>query len=235
MSSDSPLKQPIGMALPCWRPPSAPPRVTLTGRWARLEPLEPRRHGTALDKTLRLETDAAAWTYLPYGPFASQESFDRWLVENAQATDPLFYAIVPGGTGHAVGLASYLRITPASGSIEIGHLIFSPRLQRTAAATDAVFLLLQQAFALGYRRCEWKCDALNAPSRAAALRFGFTFEGVFRQATVYKGRNRDTAWYSVIDREWPALERIFRQWLDPSNFDSTGKQRRRLREMTGGE
>jgi RimJ/RimL family protein N-acetyltransferase len=125
-----------------------------------------------------------------------------------------------------------MRIQPASGSIEIGHLNFSPRLQRTAAATEAIHLMLKNAFELGYRRCEWKCDALNAPSRAAATRFGFSFEGIFRQATVYKNRSRDTAWYSIVDAEWPALERAFAAWLDPSNFDEAGAQRTRLGELT---
>jgi len=142
--------------------------------------------------------------------------------------DPLFFAIVDAASGRAAGIGSYLRIGPASGSIEVGHLQFSPRLQRTPAATEAMQLMMCNAFELGYRRYEWKCDALNAASRRAAERLGFRFEGVFRQATVYKGRSRDTAWYSIIDQEWPGLERAFRMWLEPGNFDHDGRQRRSL-------
>jgi RimJ/RimL family protein N-acetyltransferase len=172
------------------------------------------------------------WTYLPYGPFETIESYQHWLADSAKTNDPLFYAIVEGSSGKAAGLASYLRIAPASGSIEVGHLSYSPSLQRTAAATEAMFLMMKRVFELGYRRYEWKCDALNAKSRAAAQRLGFSFEGVFRQATVYRGRNRDTAWYAAIDREWPALEMAFSQWLNPSNFDQRGAQRAQLAELT---
>jgi RimJ/RimL family protein N-acetyltransferase len=147
-------------------------------------------------------------------------------------TDPRFYAIIASPEGKAVGVASYLRITPASGSIEVGHLHYSPRLQRSPAATEAMYLLMERAFELGYRRYEWKCDALNAASRAAAQRLGLSFEGVFRQATVYKGRNRDTAWYAAIDAEWPALREAFLEWLDPGNFDGDGRQRTRLSDRT---
>ena len=146
--------------------------------------------------------------------------------------DPLFFAIVDAATGRATGLASYLRIAPAAGSIEIGHLYFSPLLQRRPAATEALFLLMDQAFELGYRRLEWKCNALNAASRSAALRLGFQFEGIFRQATVVKGRNRDTAWFSIIDGEWPQLRRAFARWLAPANFDEKGRQRERLSTLT---
>ena len=147
--------------------------------------------------------------------------------------DPLFHAIIDSATGKAIGVASYLRIDPASGSIEVGHINYSPLLQRTPAATEAMYLMMQRVFELGYRRYEWKCDALNARSRAAAQRYGFSFEGVFRQATVYKGRNRDTAWYAAIDQEWPALQAAFLQWLDPANFDQDGRQRVRLADLTG--
>jgi RimJ/RimL family protein N-acetyltransferase len=146
--------------------------------------------------------------------------------------DPLFFAILDAATGRPVGVASYLRIDPPSGSIEVGHLRFSPRLQRTPASTEAMYLMLARAFGLGYRRYEWKCDALNAPSRAAALRLGLSFEGIFRQATVYKGRNRDHAWFAATDREWPALREAYERWLDPGNFDERGRQRTRLSELT---
>ena len=160
-------------------------------------------------------------------------AWHRILDRECMSNDPLFHAIVDNATGKAIGLASYLRIDPASGSIEVGHINYSPLLQRTPAATEAMYLMMQRVFELGYRRYEWKCDALNARSRAAAQRYGFSFEGIFRQATVYKGRNRDTAWYAIIDREWPALQAAFLQWLDPSNFDADGRQRVRLADLTG--
>ena len=149
-----------------------------------------------------------------------------------RSTDPLFYAIIDDTSGKALGHISYLRITPAAGSIEVGHVVYSPRLQRTRAATEAMYLLMQRVFTLGYRRYEWKCDALNAPSRQAAQRYGFAYEGVFRQALVYKGRNRDTAWYACIDQEWPALDAAYQRWLDPANFDEQGQQRHALGEFT---
>ena len=145
--------------------------------------------------------------------------------------DPLFFAILDRADGKPAGVASYLRITPASGSIEVGHIHDAPRLQRSPAATEAMYLLMQRAFELGYRRYEWKCDALNAPSRAAALRLGFQYEGLFRQAVIYKGRNRDTTWFSIIDGEWPRLKRAYEQWLAPENFDGGGRQKRGLSEL----
>jgi len=154
------------------------------------------------------------------------------MIANCLGDDPLFFAILDKADGRAAGVASYLRITPAAGSIEVGHIHYSPRLQRSPAATEAMYLLMEQAFVLGYRRYEWKCDALNAASRAAAQRLGLSFEGIFRQATVYKGRNRDTAWYAAIDPEWPALREAFLAWLAPGNFDGTGGQRTRLADLT---
>lgn len=171
------------------------------------------------------------WTYLPYGPFSGWEPYRTWLEGMATATDPLFYAIVDAASGRATGVAAYLRIDPANGVIEVGHLGYSPLLQRTPAATEAMFRMMQYAFARGYRRYEWKCHALNAPSRAAAERLGFRYEGLFRQAAVVKGRNRDTAWFSILDSEWPALEQAFEAWLDPSNFDGSGRQKRRLSDF----
>jgi len=220
--------QPIGYALPDWQPPQAPARTELTGRWCRLEPLHVARHGADLYAANQLDPDDGSWTYLPYGPFADASSYQGWLEQNAEGDDPLFFAIIDQATGKAVGLAAYLRIEPAVGVLEVGHLKFSALLQRTPAATEAMFLLMQQAFALGYRRYEWKCDSLNQPSRAAALRLGFSFEGIFRQARVTKGRNRDTAWFSVTDQDWPALQAAFTAWLAPDNFDPAGRQRQRL-------
>ena len=163
------------------------------------------------------------------GPFAEFGSYRSWLEQAAGADDPLFHTIIDRETDKAVGVAAFMRMDRANGVIEVGNINYSPLLQRKPAATEAMFLMMRRAFAeLGYRRYEWKCDSLNAPSRAAALRLGFRFEGIFRQAVVYKGRNRDTAWFSIIDREWPALRTAYEQWLAPANFDAEGRQRRRL-------
>ncbi|MEY4941390.1 MAG: hypothetical protein RIQ93_3125 [Verrucomicrobiota bacterium] len=222
------LNQPVGAPLRDWRPPARPSRDGLVGRFCRLESLDPARHAADLHEANALDADGRMWTYLPYGPFGNLAEYRAWMEAKWLGDDPLFYAIVDAASGHAVGVASYLRIDPASGAIEVGHLGFSPPLQRTPAATEAMALMMAHVFALGYRRYEWKCDALNAPSRAAAVRLGFTFEGIFRQATVVKGRNRDTAWYSMLDSEWPARQIAFEGWLAPENFDATGRQRQRL-------
>jgi RimJ/RimL family protein N-acetyltransferase len=224
--------QPIGFVLETWKPPPHPPHEPMAGRFCRVEPLDPDRHAAHLYAANALDTENKIWTYLPYGPFETFENYLGWMNGYRHGNDPLFYAIVDNTTSKAVGVASYLRITPANGSIEVGHVNYSPLLQQTPAATEAMYLMAERAFELGYRRYEWKCDALNAGSRAAALRLGLSFEGVFRQATVYKGRNRDTAWYAAIDQEWPALKDAFLCWLDPANFDERGKQRLRLSELT---
>lgn len=204
----------------------------MEGGYCRLEALDPNRHAEGLHAMYAEDVDGRNWTYLPYGPFDSLESYQQWLATLSQGEDPLFFAILRKPDLVAVGVASYLRITPASGAIEVGHIHFSERLKRSPAATEAMYLMMKTAFELGYRRYEWKCDALNAASRAAAQRLGFSYEGTFRQATVYKGRNRDTAWYSVVDREWPELSRSFSEWLAPGNFDDHGGQRTRLSELT---
>jgi len=226
------LGQPIGPSLPEWSPPPLPVREVLTGRCCRLEPLEARRHVESLFTANAHDPEGRMWTYLPYGPFTGLDSYREWAEAASTSSDPLFFAIIEMASERAVGIASYLRITPGSGSIEVGHLAYSPLLQRTPAATEAIYLLMERAFTLGYRRFEWKCDALNVPSRKAAQRLGFSYEGLFRQATVYKGRSRDTAWYAAIDAEWPALQAAFRQWLAPENFDTEGRQRLRLSELT---
>jgi RimJ/RimL family protein N-acetyltransferase len=226
------LDQPIGFPLPGWRVPEAPPRTAMAGRYCRVEPLDPARHAEDLFRANALDVDHRGWTYLPYGPFADLAAYRKWMDETCRGSDPLFHAIVDPARGQAVGVASYLRIERNAGSIEVGHLRFSPLLQRSPASTEAMYLMMKRVFALGYRRYEWKCDALNAPSRAAAERLGFVFEGIFRQANVYKGRNRDTAWLSILDREWPRLDAGFTRWLDPGNFDAAGKQRRRLADLT---
>jgi len=227
--------QSIGPVVPGWAPPPAPSRTLLVGRSCRVEPLEPERHGAELFEAYASDADARRWTYLSYGPFERLEDHAAWLRDFCSTGDPLFFAVVSAKTGKAVGIASYMRIIPPSGSLEIGHLNFSTRLQRTPQATEALYLMLKHAFGLGYRRIEWKCDALNAPSRAAAERLGFSFEGIFRQATVSKGRSRDTAWFAIIDTEWHALERAFTTWLEPGNFDAAGVQQTRLSELTARE
>lgn len=224
--------QPIGQSLAEWVPPSPPPREPMAGRFCRLEPLDPNLHAEPLHAANVSDFEGRSWTYLPYGPFERLETYKAWMISSCQSSDPLFFAICRTSDNTPVGVASYLRIAPESGSIEVGHIHFSEHIKRSRVATEAMFLMMKKVFELGYRRCEWKCDALNGPSRAAAQRLGFSYEGIFRQATVYKGRNRDTAWYAVIDAEWPALYRAFSQWLDPSNFDDDGQQRSRLSDLT---
>jgi RimJ/RimL family protein N-acetyltransferase len=226
------LGQPIGFSLPDWKPPATPSRDPMEGRFCRLESLDPDRHAAELHAANALDVEGRMWTYLPYGPFATPDSYRAWVQDVCRPSDPLFFAIIDRAAGRATGVASYLRISPSAGSIEVGHISYSPLLQRTPAATEAMFLMMERAFTLGFRRYEWKCDALNAPSCAAAQRLGFSFEGVFRQASVVKGRNRDTAWFAVIDREWPVLKAAFEQWLHPANFDEQGKQRLRLSALT---
>jgi len=225
------LGQPIGPALPGWRPPALPPREPIEGRYVRIDPVH-ERFAADLHAANMEDAGGRMWTYLPYGPFESETDYRQWMANACFGADPMFHAIVDRVSGRSVGLAAYMRIAAASGAIEVGHVCYSPRLQRARGATEAMFLMMQRAFALGYRRYEWKCDALNAPSRAAAERLGFLFEGIFRQATVYKERSRDTAWYAVIDSDWPALEQAFDTWLDPANFDEAGRQRSRLSDLT---
>ena len=240
------LGQPVGEPLPGWKPPPRPPRTAMEGRYCRLEPLDPEVHAESLYAGFALDPEGRNWTYLPYGPFGAYgpfeglEAYRAWMKETCLGDDPLFFAIIQltgdrtgdQHGGKALGVASYLRIMPESGSIEVGHVLYTERLKRGAGATEAMYLMMENVFKLGYRRYEWKCDALNAASRAAAQRLGFSYEGIFRQATVYKGRNRDTAWYAVTDSDWPRLREAYRQWLDPANFDEKGKQRTRLSELT---
>jgi RimJ/RimL family protein N-acetyltransferase len=201
----------------------------MEGRFCRLEPLDPARHAATLYEAYSEDREGRVWSYLPSGPFATVEAYRTLLEGRVAGDDPVCHAIVDLASGLPVGTANYLRIDPQGGSIEVGSITYSPRLQKTAAATEAMYLMMRRAFdELGYRRYEWKCDTLNAASRAAAARLGFTYEGLFRQATVYKGRNRDTAWLSIIDREWPARRAAFEAWLAPSNFDAGGRQRQAL-------
>jgi RimJ/RimL family protein N-acetyltransferase len=226
------LQQPVGKPVNDWVPPIFPAHETLNGRFCRVEPLNVELHTDSLYQANALDHEGSNWTYLPNGPFGSIESYREWVAEASMSVDPQYYAIIDVQSGRAVGVAAYLRIVPASGSIEVGWLNFSPLLQQTAAATEAMYLMMQHVFALGYRRYEWKCNALNAPSRAAAQRLGFSYEGLFRQAIVVKGRNRDTAWYSVIDGEWPLLKQSFERWLAAENFDAAGRQRISLSSLT---
>jgi RimJ/RimL family protein N-acetyltransferase len=226
------MGQPIGFPLPHWAPRPRPPRSAMEGRFCVVEPVDPARHAADLHAANSLDREGRNWTYLPYGPFARLEDY-RAFLERELGDDPLRHAIVERRSGRAVGVASYMRIDPAAGVIEVGGINYAPPLQRTPAATEAMYLMMRRVFdELGYRRYEWKCDSLNAPSRAAATRLGFRYEGMFRQATVYKARNRDTCWFSILDSEWPALKSAFERWLDPGNFDAAGRQRHSLSSFT---
>lgn len=210
-----------------WKPASLPRREPLQGHAVTLEPLDASRHAAALWKAI--EGHDEVWQWLFEGPFASEEAFTADIEAKQRSTDRVYYAIVPGTTGAAAGYASYLRMEPGHGVIEVGNILYSPALQHTTAATEAMYLMARHVFDdLGYRRYEWKCNALNEPSRRAAQRLGFTFEGIFRQHMVIKGRNRDTAWFAMLDHEWPARKAAFEAWLDPANFDATGRQRSSL-------
>src|SRR5438874_1637488 len=213
-----------------WKPAQALSRVALEGELVRLEPVDVAQHA---DQLFAAQSSAPElWEYLPYGPFANETAFRVWLTERAATSDPLFYAIIERKSGRALGMASFLRIEQDHGVIEVGHIWYSPALQRTRLATDAMYVMARHVFDdLGYRRYEWKCNALNEPSRRAAVRLGFQFEGIFRQHMIVKGQNRDTAWFSMCDHEWPARKANFERWLDPSNFDAGGGQRESLSRM----
>lgn len=226
------LDQRVGSPVADWTPPPVPSRAPMLGKYCRLEPLDPDLHATELFEADKADPDGGSWTYLAYGPFTDLPNYRAWLNATCLGDDPLFFAVIDCADGQPAGVVSYLRIAPSSGSIEVGHIHYSPRLQRRPAATEAMFLMMQWAFEAGYRRYEWKCNALNEASRAAAQRLGFSFEGIFRQAAVVKGRNRDTAWYAAIDAEWPALRSAFLAWLDPANFDEKGQQQTRLSDLT---
>ena len=230
--NDGPRERPVGFPLPGWRGARLPVRERIEGRFVAIEPLDAQMHGDDLYESVAPDVDGALWTYMPAGPFSSKKAFCSWLETVCAGSDPLFYAIVDLSTGTAVGMAAYMRIRPDIGVIEIGNILYSPALQRTRGATEAMFLFMQTAFdELGYRRYEWKCDSLNSASRKAAARLGFRYDGLFEQALVYKGRNRDTAWYSILDRDWPALKAAYSSWLDPDNFDPEGHQKLKLSDL----
>jgi RimJ/RimL family protein N-acetyltransferase len=220
----------FGEAVASFIPPPRPGPEPLEGRLVRLERLDADLHAADLHRAFA--ADDSVWDYLPYGPFPSAARYHRWVRDMAGGTDPVFYVLRHLETGQCGGVASFLRITPDMGTIEVGHICIAPELQQSRAATEAMFLMMAWAFGAGYRRYEWKCDALNIPSRRAAQRLGFSYEGVFRQATIVKGRNRDTAWFACIDKEWPALRECFSAWLSPSNFDAKGRQKERLSDLT---
>jgi len=223
------LGQPIGFPVPEWQPRLRPPRDPMDGRFCRLELFDPDQHCGDLFDAYAPDRQGRIWTYLPYGPFVDFAAFRDLMRVHFAGSDPLCHVIIDRNDGRAAGMASYMRIDPPMGTIEIGSIVYAPRLQKSRAATETMYLMMRRAFdELGYRRYEWKCDALNAPSRKAAERLGFRFEGIFRQAVVYKDRNRDTAWYSILDREWPGLKAAFERWLDPGNFDPDGRQRESL-------
>lgn len=222
------LGQPIGPPVAHWKSARHPPAAVTEGRTCRLERLVPAHH-VGLWEAFAEDTEHRGWTYLSYGPFASASELRRWIEMDCLGDDPYFFSVLDRRSGRPVGMAAYLRFEPAVGVVEVGHLHFSPLMKRRPIATEAMYLMMRQAFEeLGYRRYEWKCDALNAPSRVAAERLGFCLEGIFRQATIYKGRSRDTAWYSILDREWPAVKAALEAWLDPANFDEEDRQRTRL-------
>jgi RimJ/RimL family protein N-acetyltransferase len=224
--TSAPAIQSIGPSVEA-HPAKRPERVTLTGRWITLVPLDPQAHAQALYEDSNGDpTREAVWTYLFDGPYASLEDFRANLEAKARSTDPLFFAVIDNSSGRAVGYQTFLRIDPPNRVIEVGNIMYTPAMQRTAGATEAQYLFARHVFeALGNRRYEWKCNALNAPSRRAAERFGFTFEGIFRQHMIVKGRNRDTAWFATLDSEWPARKAAYERWLQPDNFDSDGRQK----------
>jgi len=232
ISLENQFGQPIGIPIPEWSAPEFPAREVVSGQTCCLEPLDPDIHAEGLYESFAKSAPEESWTYLPYGPFPTFEEFLEWLEVISVREDLQFYVIKLDKESNPVGMASYLRIDPEQGSIEVGHIHFGAPLKQSYAATEAMFLMMQRAFGLGYRRYEWKCDAFNAASCSAAQRFGFSFEGIFRQATMYKGRNRDTAWFSITDREWPTLKDAFLTWMKADNFDDQGNQLRSLRSLT---
>jgi RimJ/RimL family protein N-acetyltransferase len=219
-----------------WKPVPTPPRAPLNGQYVRLEPLDPAVHGDDLWLALQgADADPLLWDYLPYGPFAERADLGAWLAANAAGADPLFFAVIELASQRAVGLLSFLRMDARNGCIEIGHIAFGRVMQRSPASTEAVYLLAELAIsALGYRRLEWKCNALNARSMRAAARLGFVYEGLFRQHMVVKGSNRDSAWFAIIDGDWPRCRDAFVRWLAPANFDAQGRQIQGLEQLREG-
>ena len=232
--SFSQLSQQVGATLPEWNACPPPRKEAIHGQYCRLEPVSIERHGADLWQAFNTDTKHLIWTYLPYGPFDKQSELEDWISATCLGDDPLFYAVIDLKNGSATGMASYLRIQPEVGVIEVGHINFSPTLQQTTAATEAMFLMMKNAFDLGYRRYEWKCDNLNIGSKAAAKRLGFSYDGLFKKAAIYKGRNRDTAWFSILDSDWLSLLGIYQAWLLDNNFDADGAQKTKLHQSRLG-
>lgn len=220
----------LGQPLPDWTPAPHPDFTILPGRHCLLEPLAADRHAAELFAAFQGRD--SLWDYMGNGPFGSEVDFTAWVKSVERLRDPIFFAVIDRASGQALGILSLMRIDPMNGVIEVGNIAFSPRLQRTIAATEAIHLVMKHIFALGYRRFEWKCNALNLPSRRAAERFGFSYEGLFRQAIVVKGRNRDTAWFAMTDGDWAALAPVYDRWLSPDNFDASGRQKGSLSTLT---
>ena len=221
----------LGKGLPEWTARKLPPRKILEGRYCRLEPLDPKKHGDDLVAVFKT-TDPKSWVYLFHGPHTDEAGIRKWLNESATVGGFIYYTIIDLATGRAAGIASYMRMDPANGVIEVGSIHYSDKLKQTRASTEAMFLMIRHVFDdLGYRRYEWKCNSFNTPSRRTALRLGFRFEGIFRNHMIVKGHSRDTAWFAITDDEWQALKSAYEKWLAPDNFDSTGKQRASLSTM----
>ncbi|WP_108813825.1 GNAT family N-acetyltransferase [Loktanella sp. Alg231-35] len=220
--------QPIGAPVPNWTCCATIPKTPMRGRTCDVVPLEPT-HSAALHTAFSADQTGTLWTYMPTGPFSDASAYAAWVQGACESKDPLFFTVIDKSNGNPVGVASFLRIQPENGVAEVGFITFSPALQRTVMATEAMYLMMARVFdELGYRRYEWKCDALNDPSRRAAERLGFSYDGLFKQALVYKGRNRDTAWFSILDKDWPRIKAAFENWIAPENFDDAGQQRHPL-------
>lgn len=224
--------QPVGPPVPGWVPRERPAGTQLEGRYCRVEAVDAERHASGLYAAFSKAPDDRDWTYMAAGPFSDAVAYRTYLQKACAGNDPLHYAVIDKATGRAIGTLALMRIDVANGAIEVGSVMFSPLLKRTRISTEAQYLLMKHVFDdLGYRRYEWKCDSLNAPSCRTAERLGFRFEGIFSQAVVYKGRSRDTAWFSIVDGEWAALRGAFKNWLAPDNFDETGMQRKSLADF----
>ncbi|KAL4093134.1 hypothetical protein PRIC1_012121 [Phytophthora ramorum] len=231
MAAVNEFGQPVGSAVEDWKPRPFPAHTTILGRYCQLEPLKAALHAKDFWDALSDDPKGAGWTYMLNGPFATFSDFEKYCLSTEQPRQPQIYAIVVDG--HTVGMIAYMRLDPSNGVAEVGRIYYTSRLSKTPAAAEAMYLLAANAFKLGYRRYEWKCDSCNLPSRNAATRYGFTYEGLFRQATVYKGRTRDTTWFSIIDSDWNGgLKDAFERWLEPSNFDEDGQQTLKLSELT---
>jgi RimJ/RimL family protein N-acetyltransferase len=228
----TPDGDPIGPLVPNWSPRERPPRTPMSGRTVVLEPLSAAAHARSLYEAQAEDPTGRMWTYMPSGPYPDLAAYQAWAEAAEQSADPLHFTVIDRLGGRALGTASFLRMDPGAGVVEVGWIAFPPALQRTVQSTEAMALMMTRVFdELGYRRYEWKCNALNVPSKRAAERLGFTHEGTFRQATIVKGRNRDTASYSILDTEWPRARAAFAAWMDPSNFDAAGRQLRRLEDI----